>query len=65
MTRSKWQTLAELDEILNKAARLTDSGYKINLPSDEGGGISFNKSIEIYKQEIIKKINQIKTEEPQ
>ncbi len=65
MSRSKWQTLAELDEILNKAARLTDSGYKINLPSDEEGGLSFNKSIEIYKQEIIKKIKQIKTEEPQ
>ncbi len=60
MSRSKWQTLAELDEILNKAARLTDSGYTINLPSDEGGGLFLDRSIEIYKQEIIKKINEIK-----
>ena len=29
MTRSKWQMLAELDEILNKAARLTDKSYSI------------------------------------
>ncbi len=65
MSRSKWQTLAELDEILNKAARLTDSGYTINLPSDAGGGLFLDKSIEIYKKEIIKTINQIKTEEPQ
>ncbi len=41
MSRSKWQTLAELDEILNKASRLTNSDYRINLPSDEGGGLFF------------------------
>ena len=63
MSRSKWQTLAELDEILNKAARLTDSGYTINLPSDSEGNLSIDKTIECYKKEIIKTINQIKTEE--
>ena len=59
MTRSKWQTLAELDEILNKASRLTNSDYRINLPSDEGGGLFVDESIEIYKKEIIKTINKI------
>ena len=65
MTRSKWQTLAELDEILNKAARLTDKSYSIELPHDKGGNLSMNESIELFKKEIIKTINQIKTEESQ
>ena len=65
MTRSQWQTLAELDEILNKAARLTDTSYSINLPHDKGGNLLMNESIELFKKEIIKTINQIKTEEPQ
>ena len=65
MSRSQWQTLAELDEILTKAARLTDTSYSINLPHDEGGNLSMNESIELFKKEIIKTINQIKTEEPQ
>ena len=65
MSRSQWQTLAELDEILNKAARLTDKSYSIELPQDEGGNLSMNESIELFKKEIIKTINQIKTEEPQ
>ena len=65
MPRSQWQTLAELDEILTKAARLTDTSYSINLPHDKCGNLSMNESIEIFKKEIIKTINQIKTEEPQ
>ena len=65
MSRSQWQTLAELDEILNKAARLTDKSYSIELPHDKGGNLSMNESIELFKKEIIKTINQIKTEEPQ
>ena len=51
MTRSQWQTLAELDEILNKAARLTDTSYSINLPHDKGGNLSMNESIELFKKE--------------
>ncbi len=65
LTRSQWQTLAELDEILTKAARLTDKSYSIELPHDKGGNLSMNESIELFKKEIIKTINQIKTEEPQ
>ena len=65
MPRSQWQTLAELDEILNKAARLTDKSYSIELPHDKGGNLSMNESIELFKKEIIKTINQIKTEESQ
>ena len=61
MSRSQWQTLAELDEILNKAARLTDKSYSIELPHDKGGTLSMNESIELFKKEIIKTINQIKT----
>ena len=53
MTRSQWQTLAELDEILNKAARLTDKSYSIELPHDKGGNLSMNESIELFKKEII------------
>ena len=59
MTRSQWQTLAELDEILTKAARLTDKSYSINLPHDKGGSLLMNESIELFKKEIIKTINQI------
>ena len=65
MTRSKWQTLAELDEILNKAARLTDRNFTIFPPSDSEGNLLVDETIEYYKKEIIKTINQIKTEEPQ
>ena len=50
MTRSQWQTLAELDEILTKAARLTDKSYSINLPHDKGGNLSMNESIELLKK---------------
>ena len=50
MPRSQWQTLAELDEILNKAARLTDKSYSIDLPHDEGGNLSMNESIELFKK---------------
>ena len=62
MTRSQWQTLAELDEILNKAARLTDKSYSIDLPHDKWGNLSMNESIELFKKEIIKTINQIKND---
>ena len=61
MPRSQWQTLAELDEILTKAASLPDKSYSIALPHDKGGTRSINESIELFKKEIIKTINQIKT----
>ena len=62
MTRSQWQTLAELDEILIKAARLTDKSYSIDLLHDKGGNLLMNESIELFKKEIIKTINQIKND---
>ena len=65
MTRSKTATLWELDCILHRAAKLTDSTFTIHPPSDEEGNLSVDKTIELYKKEIIKTINQIKTEEPQ
>ena len=65
MTRSKTATLWELDSILHRVAKLTDSDFTIFPPSDEEGNLSVDKTIEYYKKEIIKTINQIKTEEPQ
>ena len=65
MTRSKTATLWELDCILHRAAKLTDSDFTIYPPSDSEGNLSVDKTIEYYKKEIIKTINQIKTEEPQ
>ena len=64
MTRSKTATLWELDCILHRAAKLTDSDFTIYPPSDSEGNLSVDKTIEYYKKEIIKTINQIKTEEP-
>jgi len=63
MTRSKHATLMELDCILHRAALLTDRNFTIILPSDEEGNLLLNESIDHYKEEIIKTINQIKTEE--
>ena len=65
LTRSKTATLWELDSILHRVAKLTDSDFTIFPPSDEEGNLSVDKTIEYYKKEIIKTINQIKTEEPQ
>ena len=65
MPRSKTATLFELDCILHRATKLTDSDFTIFPPSDEEGNLSIDKTIECYKKEIIKTINQIKTEEPQ
>ena len=63
LTRSKTATLWELDCILHRVAKLTDSDFTIFLPSDEEGNLLLDESIEYYKKEIIKTINQIKTEE--
>ena len=63
MTRSKTATLWELDCILHRAAKLTDRDFTIFPPSDSEGNLSVDKTIEYYKQEIVKTINQIKTEE--
>ena len=65
MPRSKTATLWELDCILHRVAKLTDSIFTIYPPSDEEGNLSVDQTIECYKKEIIKTINQIKTEEPQ
>ena len=65
MTRSKTATLFELDCILHRAAKLTDRNFTIFPPSDEDGNLLVDETIEYYKQEIVKTINQIKTEEPQ
>ncbi len=61
MTRSKTATLWELDCILHRVAKLTDSNFTIFPPSDEEGNLSIDETIEYYKQEIVKTINQIKT----
>ena len=63
MTRSKTATLWELDCILHRVAKLTDSDFTIYPPSDKEGSLSIDKTIECYKKEITKLINQIKTEE--
>ena len=64
MTRSKTATLWELDCILHRVAKLADSNFTIFPPSDKEGNLSVDETIELYKQEIIKTINQIKTEQP-
>ena len=63
MPRSKHAIFMELDCILHRAAQLTDSNFAIFLPSDEEGNLLLDESIDHYKEEIIKTINQIKTEE--
>ena len=63
MPRSKHATLMELDCILHRAAQLTDRNFTIILPSDEEGNLLLDESIDHYKEEIIKTINQIKTKE--
>ena len=63
MPRSKHATLMELDCILHRAALLTDRNFTIILPSDEEGNLLLDESIDHYKEEIIKTINQIKTKE--
>jgi len=62
MPRSKTATLWELDCILHRAAKLIDRDFTIYPPSDKEGNLSVDETIEYYKQEIIKTINQIKTE---
>ena len=62
MPRSKTATLFELDCILHRAAKLTDRSFTIFPPSDEEGNLLVDETIEYYKKEIIKTINQIKTE---
>ena len=63
MPRSKHAIFMELDCILHRAAQLTDRNFAIFLPSDEEGNHLLDDTIEYYKKEIIKTINQIKTEE--
>ena len=63
MPRSKYQTLTELDCILHRAVQLTDRNFTIFPPSDEEGNLLLDDTIEYYKKEVIKTINQIKTEE--
>ena len=63
VTRSKHAIFMELDCILHRAAQLTDRNFTIFLPSDEEGNLLLDESIDYYKKEIIKTINQIKTEE--
>ena len=65
MTRSKHATLMELDCILHRATLLTDRNFTIFPPSDEEGNLLLDETIEYYKKELIKTINQIKTEELQ
>jgi len=65
MPRSKTATLWELDCILHRVVKLTDSDFTIFPPSDKEGNLLVDETIELYKKEIIKTINQIKTEEPQ
>lgn len=68
MPRSKTATLWELDCILHRVAKLIDRDFTIYPPSNEEDNLSVlsvDETIEYYKQEIIKTINQIKTEESQ
>tara|TARA_Y200000002_G_scaffold164354_1_gene135633 strand:- start:405 stop:599 length:195 start_codon:yes stop_codon:yes gene_type:complete len=62
MTRTKSATLFELDCILHRAAKLTDSDFTIFPPTDKEGNLLVDETIEYYKKEIINQINQIKTE---
>ena len=59
MTRSKTATLWELDCILHRVTKLTDRDFTIFPPSDSEGNLSVDKTIEYYKKEIIKTINEI------
>jgi|TARA_R100001460_G_scaffold78838_1_gene119826 hypothetical protein len=59
MSRSKTATLWELDCILHRVTKLTDSNFTIFPPSDEEGNLSVDETIEYYKKEIIKTINEI------
>ena len=59
MSRSKTATLWELDCILHRVAKLTDSDFTIFPPFDEEGNLLVDETIEYYKKEIIKTINQI------
>ena len=65
MPRSKTATLWELDCILHRATKLTDRNFTIFPPSDLEGNLLLDETIEYYKKEIIKTINQIKTEKSQ
>ena len=65
MPRSKTATLWELYCILHRAPQLTDRNFTIFPPSDLEGNLLLDETIEYYKKEIIKTINQIKTEETQ
>jgi len=62
MTRTKSATLFELDCVLHRVAKLTDSDFTIFPPTDEQGNLLVDETIEYYKKEIINQINQIKTE---
>ena len=46
MTRSKTATLWELDCILHRAAKLTDSDFTIFPPSDKDGNLLLDETIE-------------------
>ena len=59
MTRSKPATLWELDCILHRVTKLTDRDFTIFPPSDSEGNLSVDETIEYYKKEIIKTINEI------
>ena len=58
MTRSKTATLFELDCILHRAVKLTDRNFAIFPPSDKEGNLLVDETIEYYKQEIIKTIDE-------
>ena len=60
MPRSKTATLWELDCILHRVAKLTDSDFTIFPPSDEEGNLSVDQTIECYKKEIIKLLTKSK-----
>ena len=53
----------DFDYRYEKAKEICD--YESLELSDEEGNLSTDETIELYKKEIIKTINQIKTEEPQ
>tara|TARA_A100001388_G_C28315231_1_gene287315 strand:- start:65 stop:301 length:237 start_codon:yes stop_codon:yes gene_type:complete len=59
MPRSKTATLWELDCILHRATKLTDRNFTIFPPSDLEGNLLLDETIEYYKKEIIKTINEI------
>ena len=59
MTRSKTATLWELACILHRVTKLTERDFTIFPPSDSEGNLSVDETIEYYKKEIIKTINEI------